>query len=120
MKVKPYKERYCRERLGEEGVRRARELYEAGVPVREIMRELGLGSPECIYVVVGPGRRGGYRRRARVTPELEERVLELRRQGLSIPKIAEALGISVGSVHRVLKKHGLAGRLSRGRDGGEG
>ncbi len=112
MRMPEWRVRYCLERLGgEEGARRARELYESGLPVREIARRLGLSSPECIYAVVEARRRGPYRRRARVTPEVEEEVVRLRLEGLSMPRIAERVGISVGSVYRVLKRRGLAGRL---------
>jgi DNA-binding NarL/FixJ family response regulator len=109
-----WKVRYCLERVGgEEGVRRLRELYESGVPVRRIMEELGLGSPECIYALVGKRRRGGYSRRGRVTPEVEAEVVRLRREGLTVTEIAGKVGLSVGSVHRILKKHGLTGRVKK-------
>jgi DNA invertase Pin-like site-specific DNA recombinase len=71
------------------------------------MERFNLSTPDCIYAFVEKRRRGPYRRRSKITEEVEERVVELRRSGLSIPKIAEELGISVGSVHRVLKEKGV-------------
>lgn len=111
MELSEWKIRYCVEKVGgEPGVRRVRELYESGVSIKMIMEELGLSSPECIYILVAKRRRGSYRRRSRVTQEVEAKVIELRRQGLSITEIARRVELSVGSVHRILKKHGLTGR----------
>lgn len=107
MKKTPgYKRRYCLERVGgEEGLKKLRELYESGAPVTDIMRELGLSSPDCIYILIErPRRRGPYRGRTKITPEIREKILELRGKGLSIYKIARELGISVGAVHRVVRE----------------
>lgn len=114
MELPEWKVRYCVERVGgPRGVERLREMYESGVPIKRIMEELGLGSPECIYALAGPGRRGRYRRRGRVTPEVEAEVVRLRGEGLSITEIAGRVGLSVGSVYRILKRHGLTGRVKR-------
>ncbi len=112
MRVAPWKKRYCSEKVGgEEGVRLLRELYDSGIPIRDIMERFGLKSPDCIYALIGGRRRGKYRGRGRITPELEEEIVRLRREGLSIPQIAAKVELSVGSVYRVLKKHGLTGRV---------
>jgi DNA-binding NarL/FixJ family response regulator len=39
---------------------------------------------------------------------LEERIAEMRRSGATIPQIARELRVSIGTVHSVLKKLGLA------------
>lgn len=110
-RIPEYKRRYCLERIGgEEGLRRLRELYESAVPIETIKRELGLSSPDCIYVLLGrPRRRGPYRGRARITPEVREKVLKMREEGLSIYRIARELGISVGSVHRIIRESQKSG-----------
>ena len=99
--------RYCLRRIGgEEGLEKLKNMYESGMSVREIMKALGLKSPQCIYELVEPRRK--YKKKKKVTPDIEEQVLRLRRKGLKIREIAKTLDISVGSVHNVLKKHGLA------------
>ncbi|GAB6148798.1 helix-turn-helix domain-containing protein [Stetteria hydrogenophila] len=120
-----WKVRYCRERVGgEEGARRLREMYKSGAPVREIMAAFNLKSPECIYALLGEeARRRRYRGRRRVTREVEEEIVKLRLQGLSMTAIAERVGVGLGTVHRVLKRHGLAGRRAKASPrggGGEG
>jgi len=110
----PWRIEYCTRLVGgEEGVERLREMYRSGASIKEIMMEFGLTSPMCIYVLVGERKRGGYRGWRRVTPELEREIVELRRRGLSMPEIASEVGVSVGSVYRVLKKYGLTGRVRR-------
>jgi len=107
---------YCIKRIGgSRKVQRLRRMYNSGKPVRDIMARFGLKSPDCIYALVEPKRRGRYRGRVRITPEVEERIIELRKAGASIPQIARELGVSVGSVHRVLKRRGLAGSRSGAR-----
>ncbi len=106
--------RYCLRRIGgEEGLEKLKNMYESGMSVREIMKILGLKSPQCIYELVEPRRR--YKKKKKITPEIEEEVLKLRRKGLKIKDIAETIDISVGAVHSVLKKHGLTGRLKKER-----
>ena len=39
-----------------------------------------------------------------ITPEIEEKIIELRKTGATIQRIAQDLGISTGTVHRILKK----------------
>ena len=100
---------YCLKRIGgEEGLKKLEKMYKEEREIREIMKELGLSSPNCIYILIGERRRRSYRGYKRITKELEEKVLELRRMGYSIPAIAKKLGISVGSVHGIIKKHRLA------------
>ena len=115
MEFPEWKVKYCLKRVGgEEGVRRLRELYESGVPVMRIMEEFGLGSPECIYALIDSRRRGPYKPRRMVTPELEAEVVRLRRMGLKLGEIAEKGDLSVGSVYRILRKHGLTSRKKGG------
>ncbi len=95
--------RYCLERIGgEEGLKRLKSLYESGMPIKDLMREFNLSSPQCIYVLIKERRRR-YKGKGKITPEIAEKIMELRRAGYSIPAIAGELGISIGSVHRVLK-----------------
>ena len=95
--------RYCLERVGgEEGLKKLIDMYQNGAPIRDLMREFKLLSPQCIYVLLDVRRRN-YRRRAKITPEIVDKVFELRKIGYSIPRIAEKLDISIGSVHRILK-----------------
>ena len=92
---------------GDEAAERLKAMYESGAPIKEIMRSFGLTTPQCIYLIVGrPRRRGSYKSRVRVTAELERAILELRGKGESMPSIAKALGVSVGTVYRVLRKYG--------------
>jgi hypothetical protein len=102
--VPEWKKRWCMQRLGEEGVKKVRELYERGVPIKEIMAELGLSTPDCVYAFVEVRRRGSYRRRTRISEEMRRAVVQMRREGKSILEIARTLGISVGSVHRILRE----------------
>ena len=110
MERREWKTRYCLEKIGgEKGLEKLREMYYSGMAIAAIMAELGLSSPDCIYALIDKRRRGAYKKRAKITPEVEAKIVDMRRKGLSIPEIAKRLGVSVGSVYRVLAKHGLAG-----------
>jgi DNA invertase Pin-like site-specific DNA recombinase len=79
-----------------------REMYLAGVPFRLISQKLGM-SPRTISLFCRGLNRS---RRAKVTPELIERMRELSRQGLSTHRIARLVGCSAMVVSRRLR--GLA------------
>ncbi len=108
--IPEWKRRWCLNRLSEEGVNKVRELYSSGVPIREIMKRLGITTPDCIYAFVDRRRRGNYRGRRRIDDDIVKEVVRLRERGLSLSEIARKLNISVGSVHRILKEKGLVGK----------
>lgn len=96
----------CIEKLGEERARDLLQMYMDGVPIADIVSQMGLKSPQCIYAIIGvPTRRGPYKKRSKITPNIESKILRLRARGLTMLEIAVKLGISVGSVHKILKKH---------------
>jgi len=111
--VPEWKRRWCLNKLSEEGINKVRELYNSGVPIKEIMKRLGITTPDCIYAFVDRRRRGNYRGKRRIDEDIVKEVVRLREKGLSLSEIAKKLNISVGSVHRILKEKGLAGK-SRG------
>jgi len=51
----------------------------------------------------------GFKFKTIVTEELEQAVIELRKQGLTYKEISEKLGIGETSVWQILRKHGLIG-----------
>lgn len=51
----------------------------------------------------------GFKFKTSVTEELEQAVIELRKQGLTYKEISEKLGIGETSVWQILRKHGLTG-----------
>ncbi len=107
----PWLVRYCTERVGgEQAVEELRKMYQEGAKISEIMEKFGLRSPQCVYALLDePMRRGRYKPKTKITDEIVERVLKLRAQNYTIPRIAKELNISVGSVHKILKEKGLTG-----------
>jgi len=111
--IPEWKRRWCLNKLGEEGVNKVRELYESGVPIKEIMRRLDITTPDCIYAFVDKRRRGNYRGKRKIDENIIKEVVRFRKEGFSLLEIAKKLNISVGSVHRILKEKELAGKNRR-------
>lgn len=89
-----------------------RELYRRGVPVREIAARCGGCSVvyRALRELASRGElepRRGLGTGARLSPEEVEEIMRLRRSGYSIRQIARRLRRAVGTVHRVLRRHGL-------------
>ncbi len=104
---------YCKRRIGgSKGLRKLRKMYKSGVEIDKIMKELGLSSPQCIYVLVQASRRR-HKEHVKITDNVRSKIIELRSKGYTITRIAGELGVSIGSVHRVLKEAGLAGSRKR-------
>ena len=94
-------------------VLRLAELYNGGVPVREIQRRLGLPGLEHVYALleyaesiglVSPrdrAKRRGYRRLSRSEREL---IAEMCRRGMSIYRIAREVGRSTATVARICRE----------------
>ncbi len=77
-------------------------------PARHSTRVLPILAPESEMDdrVGGPPDRNGYapkRRRRRVTPEIRERVLALKREGKTIREIIAAIGFGKTSVERITR-----------------
>ena len=89
------------------------ELYNGGVPVREIRERLGLPGLEHVYALleyaeslglVSPrdrAKRRGYRRLSRSEREL---IAEMCRRGMSIYRIAREVGRSTATVARICRE----------------
>lgn len=113
-KAPEWLKRYCLKRVGgEEGLRKLREMYESKASVRDIMKEFGLKSPQCIYALIESSRRKYRKHKKRIGEDVKSRVIELRGKGASIPQISREVGISVGSVYNILKEAGIAGPKKR-------
>ena len=104
---------YCKRRIGgDKGLKKLRNLYDSGARIDNIMREFNLASPQCIYVLVEAKRRR-HKKHTKITDDVKKMIIDLRREGGTIISIAEKTGVSIGSVHRVLKEAGLAGARKR-------
>ncbi len=108
--VPEWKRKWCLKKIGSKRkVKEMIRLYESGeLSVKEILSKFGLSTPDCLYAFVRKRKRGSYKKKVRITDEVREKVLELRKQGKSIVEIAREVGVSIGSVHRILKEASIS------------
>ena len=78
------------------------DLYRAGVPVKEIVRQTGVNR-STVYRMLG---QAGLERNHRFTDEHRTQAIRLRQQGLTIAEIAKRLGFS----HMTIGRHLAAAR----------
>ncbi|MDO4661484.1 MAG: helix-turn-helix domain-containing protein [Candidatus Saccharibacteria bacterium] len=74
------------------------DLYRAGVPVKEIVRQTGVNR-STVYRLRG---QAGLERHRRFTDEDRAQAIRLRQQGLTIAEIAKRLGFSGMTIGRHL------------------
>ena len=82
-----------------------RELYESGHTIAELAKHLEV-SETCIYGRLKKSgvtmRNTGSRRTPQAQEALRNQMIQLRAQGLSFEKIAEAVGVTRATVRRYL------------------
>lgn len=106
-KAKPRAPKTSRRRGGAERDARIRELYETGQSDDQIGRELAVSAKTVARTRM---RLGLQRCQWRLSGEVVEQILDMRRQGVSAKKIAAALGRSECGVVGVITRHGLPTR----------
>lgn len=85
-------------------IERCIELYRSGMIVTRIAQEMHRGVNTIAQILHDANVRKKYKRRnARITEAQRARMLEMRRWGLSIAQIAEALMVSTTSVARTVR-----------------
>ncbi len=90
-----------------EVAKKVRELYEKGVKVSDIARELNLSMSTIYRILHSQGvklRRKAYVTRGRVTEEEKEVILRLHEEGKTVYEIAKIVKRPVSTVHYVLKR----------------
>ncbi|MEM4035729.1 MAG: hypothetical protein QXU97_03860 [Fervidicoccaceae archaeon] len=102
--------------MSSEVAREARRLYEAGVPVREIMRRLGIRSCASLYKLLGEARRKIKRGAKKLTNEELSKICE-ELMSESVYAVARRWGLSTSRVHSIKKRHcaSSASRADLGR-----
>ncbi len=95
-----------------EVLERMRKLRGKGLTYQEIAGKTGLSHPTVANYMKKEGLRGrrGKRKRARITPEIFERMAGLRRRGLTYEEIARKLDVALKTVARHMREEGLGGR----------
>jgi len=88
-----------REKLAEE----ARKLYEAGLPVKEIMQRLGVRSYSTFYELIGQMRRVSRRPRRKLSEEEIAKICE-ELKAKSVYSVAKEFGLSTSRVYSIKKK----------------
>lgn len=103
-------------KLTEDQVRDAVARYRRGEPARSIARSLGVSPPTVGQIMAGRTWvrvTGGPVERPRpwqASPAERERMVELRREGLSQAAIARRVGRSACTVSQVLRDRGMSAR----------
>jgi len=85
------------------------QLYKSGYSIPKIAQIVRRSTSQIHRVLKEQGLAGNIvkHRKHRSSREIEDRVIELWRSGMSTYRIAKELGRSVSTVHYILKKHGL-------------
>jgi len=101
-----------RRKMTEKVLGRMEKLRGEGLTYGEISEKTGLSIP-TVAKYMRKERLGGRRgegKRTRMTPELLERMADLRKRGLTYMEIAGKLGIALQTVARHMRKTGLGDR----------
>jgi len=99
-------------KVTEEVLERMEKLMGEGLTYQEIAGKTGLSLRTVANYMRGNGRSGLKRKfkRTRITPELLERMADLRKRGLTYEEIARKLGIAIITIAKRMREEGLGGR----------
>ncbi|EWG08264.1 MAG: CRISPR repeat-binding protein [Candidatus Aramenus sulfurataquae] len=90
----------------EEMIRKAKELYEAGMSIRKIAQQLNLSYSRARKLL----KDAGVQFRGKLPKETEEKIVELGKKGYSANRISKELGVNSNTVLRVLRRYSLVKR----------
>jgi DNA-directed RNA polymerase specialized sigma24 family protein len=99
--------------LGPDEIVELTEAYWAGMPVRDIAAQFGVGRGTVSAHI---RRQDQRRRHPALDPEEADLAIRLYGTGSSLLTVAQQLGVSTGTVRRVLLSGGLVLRDSHGRE----